>query len=107
MAFEVEALLTQSKNENGKVRLNTVFLAVRIRLALLNLYVAISIEKIKETEVSRQGNTGNGVTQNPRSANNSIANNHEKINTRDMDFLCLATGAMQRVLYCLCLICFP
>ncbi len=34
MAFEVEALLTQSKNENGKVRLNTVFLAVRIRLAL-------------------------------------------------------------------------
>ena len=35
MAFEVEALLTQSKNENAKVRLNTVFLAVRIRLALL------------------------------------------------------------------------
>ena len=34
MIFEVAALLAQSKNENAEVRLNTAFLAIRIRLAL-------------------------------------------------------------------------
>lgn len=38
------------------------------------LYVAIALEKVKATEVSKQGNTKNGVTQNSRSvANISIA----------------------------------
>lgn len=38
------------------------------------LYVAVALEKVKATEVSGQGNTENGVTQNSRSvANISIA----------------------------------
>ena len=51
------------------------------------LYVAISLEKIKKTEVSGQGNTENGVTQNSRSVNISIARIFEKINPSDKNFI--------------------
>ena len=51
------------------------------------LYVAISLEKIKMTEVSGQGNTENGVTQSPRSVNISIAQIFGKINPSDKNFL--------------------
>ena len=51
------------------------------------LYVAISLEKIKMTEVLKQGNTGNGVTQNSRSVDISIAQIFAKINPSDRNFL--------------------
>lgn len=51
------------------------------------LYVAISLEKIKRTEVWKQGNTENGVTQNSRSVNISIAKIFEKINPSDKSFI--------------------
>ena len=51
------------------------------------LYVAISLEKIKKTEVWKQGNTNTGVTQNSRSVNISIANIFAKINPSDKNFL--------------------
>ena len=47
------------------------------------LYVAISLEKIKKTEVWKQGNTENGVTQNSRSVNISISDLFAKINPSD------------------------
>ena len=47
------------------------------------LYVAVALNKIKKTEVWKQGNTINGVTQNSRSANISIAKIFEKINPSD------------------------
>ena len=51
------------------------------------LYVAISLDKIKKTEVWKQGNTENGVTQNSRSVNISIARIFEKINPSDKNFI--------------------
>lgn len=51
------------------------------------LYVAISLEKIKMTEVSEQGNTKNGVTQGSRSVNVSIARIFSKINPSNKNFL--------------------
>ena len=51
------------------------------------LYVAISLEKIKMTEVLKQGNTENGVTQNSRSVNVSLALIFAKINSSDKIFL--------------------
>ena len=51
------------------------------------LYVAISLEKIKMTEVSEQGNTKNGVTQDSRSVNISIAQIFSKINPSNKNFL--------------------
>ena len=51
------------------------------------LYVAISLEKIKMTEVWKQGNTENGVTQNSRSVTISIARIFQKINPSDKNFL--------------------
>lgn len=51
------------------------------------LYVAISLEKIKKTEVWKQGNTENGVTQNSRSVNISISKIFEKINPSEKSFL--------------------
>ena len=52
------------------------------------LYVAIALEKIKATEVSGQGNTNNGVTQNSRSvANISLAQLFRKINPNDKQFI--------------------
>ena len=51
------------------------------------LYVAVSLEKIKMTEVLDRGNTINGVTQQPRSVDISIANIFSKINTSDKSFL--------------------
>ena len=51
------------------------------------LYVAISLEKIKKTEVWKQGDTNNGVTQNSRSVNISISNIFRKINPFDKSFL--------------------
>ncbi len=51
------------------------------------LYVAIALEKVKATEVSKQGDTENGVTQNSRSiANISIAQLFRKINPNDEQF---------------------
>ena len=51
------------------------------------LYVAISLEKIKMTEVSKQGTTENGVAQNSRSVNVSISDLLLKINPKDVNFL--------------------
>ena len=51
------------------------------------LYIAISLEKIKKTEVLGRGNTENGVTQQPRSVNISIAQIFKKINPSDKKFL--------------------
>ena len=51
------------------------------------LYVAISLEKIKKTEVWKQGDTKNGVTQGSRSVDISIADIFRKINPSDKDFL--------------------
>ena len=51
------------------------------------LYVAISLEKIKKTEVSESGDTENGVTQNSRSVNISISQLFSKINPIDKSFL--------------------
>ena len=51
------------------------------------LYVAISLEKIKKTEVWKPGNTEDGVTPNSRSVNISIAKIFEKINPSDKSFL--------------------
>ena len=51
------------------------------------LYVAISLEKIKKTEVLKQGNTETGVTQNSRSVDISIAQLFSKINPSDKNFL--------------------
>lgn len=51
------------------------------------LYVAVALEKVKATEVSGQGNTNNGVTQNSRSvANISLAQLFRKINPNDKEF---------------------
>ena len=52
-----------------------------------SLYVAISLEKIKMTEVWKQGNTETGVTQSSRSVNISIAQIFGKINPSDKNFL--------------------
>ena len=41
----------------------------------------------KKTEVLKQGNTGNGVTQSPRSVNISIAQNNRKVNSQTAVFL--------------------
>ena len=51
------------------------------------LYVAVALEKIEMTEVLGRGNTEDGVTQQPRSVNISIANIFRKINTLDKSFL--------------------
>lgn len=51
------------------------------------LYVAISLQGIKKAEVSKQGNTENGVTQNSRSAIISIVDLFTKINPKDIDFI--------------------
>ena len=52
------------------------------------LYVAVALEKVKATEVSGQGNTNNGVTQNSRSvANISLAQLFRKINPNDKEFV--------------------
>ena len=51
------------------------------------LYVAISLNKIKMTEVSGQGNTETGVTQSSRSVIISIADIFKKINPSDKSFL--------------------
>lgn len=51
------------------------------------LYVAISLNKIKTTEVSKQGNTETGVTQGSRSVTISIADIFKKINPSDKSFL--------------------
>ena len=51
------------------------------------LYVAISLEKIKMTELYARGDTKNGVTQRTRSVNISIANIFKKINPSDKTFL--------------------
>lgn len=51
------------------------------------LYVAISLEKIKMTEVSEQGNTKNGVTQGSRSVNVSVARIFSKIKPSNKNFL--------------------
>ena len=51
-----------------------------------SLYVAISLENVKATEVSKQGNTENGVTQNSRSVaftTISIAQLFKNINPKD------------------------
>ena len=50
------------------------------------LYVAVALETIKKTEVSGQGNTENGVTQNSRSVNISIPDLISKINPKDTGF---------------------
>ncbi len=50
------------------------------------LYVAITSEKIKKAEVSKQGTTVNGVAQNFRSANISIANLTRNVNPQDVNF---------------------
>ena len=42
------------------------------------LYVAISLEKIKKAELNARGDTENGVTQNSRSVNISIADIFKK-----------------------------
>ncbi|MBQ8566487.1 MAG: hypothetical protein IJ445_02740 [Clostridia bacterium] len=52
-----------------------------------NLYVIISSGKIKTTEVWKQGNTIDGVTQNSRSVNISISKLFEKINPFDKSFI--------------------
>ena len=51
------------------------------------LYVAVALEKIKKTEVLGRGDTKNGVTQQPRSVNVSIANIFSKVNPSDENFL--------------------
>ena len=51
------------------------------------LYVAIALETIKKTEVSKQGNTSNGVTQSSRSVNISIPDLVSKIKPKDIDLL--------------------
>ena len=51
------------------------------------LYVAISLEAIKKTEVSKQGTTENSVAQNSRSVTISIPNIFAKINPKDISFL--------------------
>ena len=51
------------------------------------LYVAISLEAIKKTEVSKQGTTENSVAQNSRSVNISIPDIFAKINPKDTNFL--------------------
>lgn len=51
------------------------------------LYVAIALETTKKTEVSKQGNTNNGVTQNSRSVNISITDLVSKINPKDIDLI--------------------
>lgn len=51
------------------------------------LYVAVSLEAIKMTEVSKQGTTENGVAQNSRSVNISISDLLPKINPKEVDFL--------------------
>ena len=49
--------------------------------------LAIALEKVKATEVSKQGNTENGVTQNSRSvASISIARLSAKINPNNVRF---------------------
>ena len=50
------------------------------------LYVAISLQKIKKTEVSKQGNTENGVTQNSRSATINVADLMRNVNPLDTNF---------------------
>lgn len=51
------------------------------------LYVAVSLDKIKTTEVWKQGDTKNGVTQNSRSVNISISKLFAKINSNDKNFI--------------------
>lgn len=51
------------------------------------LYIAVSLEAIKKTEVSKQGTTENGVAQNSRSVTISIYDLFSKINPKDIDFL--------------------
>ena len=51
------------------------------------LYVAISLNQIKKTEVWKQGITENGVAQNSRSVNISISEYFRKINPLDESFL--------------------
>ena len=50
------------------------------------LYVAISLEGIKKTEVSKQGTTENGVAQNSRSVTISIPDLIKKINPQNTNF---------------------
>lgn len=68
------------------------FVPVKLEVKKFNdkqntLYVAISLEKIKRTEVWKQGDTETGVTQNSRSVNISIAKIFEKINPSDKSFV--------------------
>ena len=51
-----------------------------------SLYVAISLSAIKKTEVWKQGTTDNGVAQNSRSVNISIADLFKNINPSDKSF---------------------
>lgn len=51
------------------------------------LYVAVSLDAIKMTEVSKQGTTENGVAQNSRSVTYSIYDLFTKINPKDIDFI--------------------
>ena len=51
------------------------------------LYIAVSLNAIKKTEVFKQGSTKNGVAQNSRSVTISISNVFAKINPKDTDFL--------------------
>ena len=51
------------------------------------LYVAISLEAIKKTEVSKQGTTENSVAQNSRSVTIIIPDIFSKINPKDISFL--------------------
>ena len=51
------------------------------------LYIAISLEAIKKTEVLKQGNTEKGVTQNSYSVTISICDLFSKINPKDINFL--------------------
>ncbi len=50
------------------------------------LYVAIALDGIKKTEVWKQGTTENGVAQNSRSVEISIADLMQKVNPKNTNF---------------------
>ena len=51
------------------------------------LYIAVSLEAIKKTEVSKQGTTENSVAQNSRSVTISLPDIFAKVNPKDTSFL--------------------
>ncbi|MBQ8415675.1 MAG: hypothetical protein IJX13_02055, partial [Clostridia bacterium] len=51
-----------------------------------SLYVAVSLDGIKMTEVSKQGTTENGVAQNSRSVTISISDLMQKVNPKHTNF---------------------